>query len=237
MIKILAVSDNPLKSLENSVSDFPDRYKDIDVLVSCGDLDRSYVELISESIKKDIFFVSGNHPGELDDDEWYLSKSNAPKTVRYINGRKDMHCRVIVFNNYIFAGFNGSLWYNGGYNQHTEKEMSKVVKSVIRKVAWHRLQDKVLNYPQKEVIVLSHAPVEGVHDLRDQAHRGFKCFRAFIEKVQPLLWMHGHIHLNDSRNDQVSVTGKTTIVNVFGCKIIEVDKRHVRVSAHCRIDK
>ena len=125
------------------------------------------------------------------------------------------------------------MWYNGEYNQYTEERMSKVVKAVIRQIGWLQLRDKLLRRQRREVIVLSHAPIAGIHDQPDKTHRGFKCFKSFIDKVSPLLWLHGHIHLQNQYTNQVSKTGETTVVNVFGCKMLDINRKKIEVLAHC----
>ena len=230
-MKILAVSDEPSRSLETLVNDSPEKYADVNLVVSCGDLDRSYVEFLADRLKKELFFVSGNHPGELDYDEDLVTKKEP--VIMYINGRADLHGRAAAYKDYIVAGFGGSAWYNGEYNQYTEQQMSRVVKTVERKIAWHRLQDKLLGRKPKEVIVVSHAPVLGIHDLSDRPHRGFKCFKKFIDKISPLLWLHGHVHLPNQFTSQITVVGSTTVVNAFGCKIIEIHSKKIHVTSHC----
>lgn len=233
-MKILAVSDEPSRSLETLVTNEPGRFSDIDVVVSCGDLDTEYLEYIADKLKQEFFFIRGNHPLENSGD--YFEPENttfSSRSVKYVSGEPDLHGRVAAYNNYLFAGFGGSMWYNGQENQFTEEEMAKVVKSVERGITWHRLQDKLMRRPKKEVIVISHAPIIDVHDQPDKTHRGFKCFKSFVEKVSPLLWLHGHIHLINQYTNQISVTGATTVVNAFGCKIIDIKRKDIQVSSHC----
>lgn len=231
-MRILAVSDVQSLSLETLVENHPERFKNISLIISCGDLDKGYLEFLVDGINREFFFVSGNHNPEkiTDYSENFKSKKN------YIAGHSDMHGRVAVFRNYIIAGFAGSMLYNGKKNQYKEEEMAKIVNNTIRKIQWYRLRDKILGRPIKQVIVISHAPIFSIHDQPDVCHSGFKCFKAFIEKISPLLWLHGHIHLTDMRQNQISITGNTTVVNTFGCKVLEITHNNINVISHCSME-
>ncbi len=234
MMKILAVSDEPSLSLEALIVKEPEKFKDISLIISCGDLDTEYLEFLVDGLKREFFFIRGNHPLVNSGEYYEPQESNfSSRGVKYVAGEPDLHGRVAAYKNYLVAGFGGSMWYNGEENQYTEEEMAKVIKRVERGIAWHRLQDKFMRRQPKEVIVISHAPIMGIHDLPDRPHRGFKCFKAFIDKISPLLWLHGHVHLANQYTNQLSVVGNTTVANVFGCKIIDINRKDIRVSSHC----
>ncbi|MHB9155663.1 MAG: metallophosphoesterase family protein [Endomicrobiales bacterium] len=246
-MKILAVSDAPSSSLESLIERSPERFKDISLIVSCGDLDREYLEFLAEGVKRELFFVCGNHPSERIN-EFLAGDSVAERIMGrfrnyqgrildYIAGCCDLHGRVEVFRKYLVAGFGGSMWYNGRENQFTEKEMARVVRRVERNIHWHLLQDALLGRRKREVIVISHAPILNVHDQADPCHKGFKCFREMVRRIAPLLWIHGHIHLQDMRQSQVSILGGATVVNAFGCKIIEINRSNIQVYSHHKVDK
>jgi Icc-related predicted phosphoesterase len=242
-MKILAVSDVQSQGLENLVSHNPDRLKDIDLIVSCGDLHRGYLEFLVDGLNKELFFVYGNH--KLDDDfdsclsddiadrVWEKLRSFPDKTRRRVAGQADLHGRVEVFGNYLITGFGGTLWYNGRKNQFKEQEMARVVRSVELKIKWHRMQEKLFGLPRREVIAISHAPAQNVHDQPDRCHTGFKCFRDFIRRVSPVLWLHGHIHLDSGTQNQSTRVDATTVVNVCGCKFITIGTHHIHISSRC----
>ena len=108
--------------------------------------------------------------------------------------------------------------------------MSAVVNKVIRKVKWLRLKDKLVRKVQRDVIVISHAPLKDIHDQQDPCHIGFKCFYQFINKISPLLWIHGHVHISDMHTNQVTVLGKTTVLNTFCYKFININKGKIDIS-------
>jgi Icc-related predicted phosphoesterase len=246
-MKILAVSDIPSRSLETLVADGPGRFRNINLIVSCGDLGREYLEFLVDGLNKEFFFVTGNHPFDMQAESsagdfhaeraWEKVRGFHGKAPRYLAGRADLHGRVEVFRNYLITGFGGSQWYNGNENQYREQEMAKIVRDVERKIKWYRLQEKFLGMPPREVIVVSHAPVLNIHDQSDPCHTGFQCFRDFIDRVSPALWIHGHIHLQDLHRNQISLAGRTTVINAYGCKVIDVDRREITVCSHCSVDK
>lgn len=228
-MKILAVSDAPSLSLETQVDAAPERFRDIDCIVSCGDLGRDYLDFIVDGLRKPFFFVLGNH--KLEPDQCDLTKNVCP----YAGGTTVLHGTAEAFGNYLIVGFSGSMWYNGKPNQYTEAQMTRLVKHMERKIKWMRLEDKLRRRKPKEVIVISHAPPADVHDQPDLAHRGFKCFHHFIQAVKPLVWMHGHIHLTSAYKNQVTLLDRTTVINVFSCKIVDIDHRQIDVHSHCSV--
>ena len=71
-------------------------------------------------------------------------------------------------------------------------------------------------------IVISHAPVSGYGDMPDPAHRGFECFEELIEKYQPKLWVHGHVHKSYGTGfRREHCLGETRIVNA--CEKYEIE--------------
>ena len=210
------------------------------MILCCGDLEHDYIEFLVDGIDKDVFFVTGNHEPEINEDDysgfevidriWDSIKTSAEKLINRIAGQEDMHGRVAIWKGYLIVGFGGSRWYNGRGNQFRESDMASIVRSAIRKVRLFRLKDRILGRRQREVIVISHAPPSGIHDLQDPPHMGFKCFHKFIKKISPALWLHGHVHLSNPRQQQVTVVGNTTVVNCYCYKFIKIERRKIQVS-------
>lgn len=240
MVKILAVSDTESPGLESIITRSPEKLKSLDVILSCGDLSDEYIEFLVDGLNRDLLFVYGNHGADCVDDcivenpierMWGSVKVFQENILRTTAGQNDLHGRVAVFGEYLVVGFGGSMWYSGRGNEYAEKDMARVVRQVERKIRLYRLQEKILQQRPREIIVISHAPVFGIHDGPDRCHTGFKCFGDFIKRKSPILWMHGHIHLRDPNQNQISVTGKTTIVNTFGHKFIKIDKDKIQISS------
>ena len=233
-MKILAVSDVEDNTLENLIDADIGRFKSVNCIFSCGDLAKKYLEYVTDSLQKSLYFVSGNHFTS----QFYNENFNSPemqkklyygKGMRHRAGGIDMHGRVEVLDNYIIVGFGGSMRYNPGNFQFEEQEMEKIVKRAVSAVWNQRIIDFLMLRRKKEIIVMSHAPVKGVHDKEDACHSGFESFRQFVLKMKPLLWLHGHIHIEGARKQQQSVLGETLIVNVYASKIINLNGKKIEI--------
>lgn len=233
-MKILAISDIEDKILENIIASQPEKLKDVDCIIACGDLMGKYLEYITDSVHKTMFFVAGNHFIL----QLYGDKLKTRKMKRKIYkgigmkhrfGGIDMHGRVEIFKDFIIVGFGGAKRYNPGEFQFEEFEMEKLVKKTKAAIRWQRIKDFLTFKRKKEVIVISHVPMAGVHDKDDRCHQGFECFRDFALSIRPQLWLHGHIHLEDQKKIQQSILGKTTIVNAYSSKIVEINKCEIVV--------
>ncbi len=74
--------------------------------------------------------------------------------------------------------------YRDGANMYTEREMSKRMRKLSRKVRMVGGCD----------ILLTHAPAAGMGDLDDLPHRGFECFNTALESWGADYMVHGHVH-------------------------------------------
>ncbi len=238
-MKILAVSDITSKDLETIVIEHPGRLSDVNLIVSCGDLDRSYLEFLVKGVNRDLFFVSGNHPFEMESDarrndspgeyRWEQVQTFKRRVVHSVTGTSDLHGRVEVFRNYLIAGFGGSMWYNGKENQFTESRMSRIVTAVERQIDLLQQRDRLMGRKHRDVVIVSHSPIYAVHDESDVRHTGFKCFRRFLKDISPLLWIHGHTHPADADKNESSVIDGTTVLNAYGYKLITINRREITV--------
>jgi Icc-related predicted phosphoesterase len=70
-------------------------------------------------------------------------------------------------------------------------------------------------------VLVTHSPPRDLGDMPDAAHRGFAAFRGLIERMQPQVMLHGHIHPHGfAKPDRVHAASK--IINVVPYRIIEV---------------
>jgi len=67
---------------------------------------------------------------------------------------------------------------------------------------------------------VSHAPLAGVGDGDDFAHRGFHEFLRFVDKYHPKYWLHGHVHMSYG-------TDTTRVRDYNGTKVINACERYV----------
>jgi len=198
-MRILAVADKRHRALYDYFD--KNRWVDVDLVLSCGDLDAAYLSFLVTMINAPLLYVPGNH------DEAY--KKNPPQGCDSIDGK------VVKVKGIRVGGLGGSMWYNGKDLQFTEKQMSKKVRKLIRSAHKFRGID----------IFISHAPPRGIHDLTDQCHTGFSAFHQIIEKLNPAFFLHGHNHEVYSRNDRETVVAGVRVINVLGYYDFILDAR------------
>ena len=115
-VKILSISDKVIDALQSSEA--VSRFKDIDIILACGDLPYYYVENVFEAIGVPTFFVRGNHASVLE----YGVKG--PRSSP--DGAIDLHQRVININNVLLAGFEGSVRYRTGPFMYTQTSSERL---------------------------------------------------------------------------------------------------------------
>lgn len=194
-MKILLVSDRE----EPYIWDYFDkeRFKDIELMLSCGDLKNEYLSFLVTMIHTPLFYVPGNHNAD------YLN--NPPE------GCLSSDDTVVTHNGIRIAGLGGSIFYGGTKYQYTEEQMKKRIKKLTPKI-------KRMNGVD---IIMTHAPAFKLGDGRDVAHRGFESFIEMIDTFSPKYFIHGHQHLNYNLQPRMMKRGKTTIINAFGYHILD----------------
>jgi Icc-related predicted phosphoesterase len=189
-MRILAVADQKHKALYDYFE--PERWRDVDIVISCGDLDARYLSFIVSMIHAPLLYVPGNH------DERY--EKEPPEGCNSIDGK------VITVKGARIAGLGGSYWYNGRDLQYSEKQMARRVKKIIR-------QSKRLGGLD---IFVSHAPPKDIHDLPDNCHTGFCAFRDLMETLHPKIMLHGHNHEVYNKKDRESEVDGVRVINTYG---------------------
>ena len=170
----------------------PGRLSGYDLMLSCGDLKARYLTFLVTMGRSRLLYVRGNHDGDYE--------------KRPPEGCECIADRLVTVNGLRILGLGGSLMYNGGPNQYTERQMSRR----LWRAGWAARRAGGVD------IVLTHAPPRGCGDLEDAAHRGFEAFFPFLERYQPKYLIHGHIHMNYARNIPRRIQhGKTTIINAW----------------------
>lgn len=220
-MKILCISDQIDPQVYSS--NIKERFADIDLILSAGDLPLEYLDFIISTLNKPLLFVFGNH--HTDKLKYYKSRTQYPFEQEEENYKNYMGCgavyigsRVAIEGKYIFAGFGGSMRYNKGANQFTDFQMVREVVKIIPNLLWNRLfRGRYVD------ILLTHAPPKGIHDKEDICHRGFKIFTWFMKKFKPKFLVHGHVHLYDLCEARCSKYERTTVVNAFSHYVIELE--------------
>ena len=69
--------------------------------------------------------------------------------------------------------------------------------------------------------MISHAPPQGLGDRAlDPYHAGYRAYRWLMARLQPPLWLHGHVPPASVDTWQVTHDG-TCVVNVTGAVLVE----------------
>ena len=164
-----------------------------DIILSTGDLDAEYLSFIVTMARAPLLYVHGNHDGSY---EKYPPE-----------GCDCIEDQLFVCKGLRILGLGGCPVYNGGPHQYSERQMSRRIKRLDRKIR------KVGGVD----VVLTHAPAAGYGDAGDFAHRGFECFVELIDRYEPQYWIHSHVHLNYGYSiPRIWKRGNTTIINAYG---------------------
>ena len=196
-MKILVLADQKSKYLYDFYE--PDKLKDIDLIISCGDLSPSYLSFFVTLCNVPLLYVRGNH-----DDKY---EKTPPDGCICIEDDIYVHDGIRIL------GLGGSMQYiPGAGNQYTERQMRQRVRRMGFKLWRHKGFD----------ILVAHAPAYQVNDLEDLPHRGFAVFRSLMEKYRPKFFFHGHVHANYSssfkRKDRYE---DTTVINAYDFYVVE----------------
>lgn len=169
-MNILVISDIESVSLWDYFE--YDKIKDIDLILSCGDLDAQYLSFLVTFANCPLLYVHGNHDGRYE--------RKKPEGCICIEDQ------IYTYKGIRVLGLGGSYRYSGGMHQYTQSEMKWRVKKL-----WFQLRRK-----KGFDILLTHAAAFGIDDAEDLPHTGFHAFTELIEKYMPKYFIHGHIHLN-----------------------------------------
>jgi Icc-related predicted phosphoesterase len=203
LVKILCISDKVEAMLHGP--NLTSYARGVDAVISCGDLPFAYLEFIVTFLGVPLYYVLGNHdPG--------------PDGPEYPGGCTPLDGRIVeAEDGLVLAGLSGSPLYSGGPNQYTERQMRGRARVLSIRIRCRTLMGR----PEPGIFV-THSPPFGLGDAEDTAHVGFRSFVNFIDRHQPPLLLHGHVHLYGPNQERVLQKGETKIVNVYGHRIIEV---------------
>jgi len=148
-----------------------------DVVVCSGDLTnfgqniKKYINIFPEDVL--MLMVPGNH--------------ESSELLDEVNKRKNLinlHKKSFENNNYIFFGYG-----EGGFS-YVDKEFDVTSK---------RFKEYIKD---KKVVLVTHAPPygTGLDFLPTLGNRGNKSIRNFIDEVNPVLCISGHLHENSGKS-------------------------------------
>ena len=195
-MKLLLISDKECPALWDYYQ--PGRLDGIDLILSCGDLNPSYLSFLVTMGRAPVLYVHGNH------DTRY--QHTPPEGCDCIEDQ------LVTINGLRILGLGGSPLYSGGQHQYSERQMARRIR---------KLRGKVRRAGGVD-IVLTHAPAEGYGDGNDYAHRGFRCLLDFIDRYQPRYLIHGHVHMNYQNGSRICQRGETTVINAYERYVLEL---------------
>lgn len=226
-MKILCVSDqiDPLV-YSNSARE---RFSDVELVFCAGDLPMEYIDFIVSTLNVPTFFVFGNH----NLNEFHLFHRSADTSHGNMNdsmglqsvggganyaGFKAVRIPTSVPGRpLLLVGASGSIKYNKGLAQYTDSAMKLKLLKLLPRLLMNKLR-----YGRYVDIFLTHSPPRHLQDREDSCHRGFNCYRWFLEKFTPKYMLHGHIHLYDLQEPRTTQYHQTEIINVFSHYILDI---------------
>lgn len=209
-VQILAVSDAVDQRIHSS--SLAERMPGVDLTLSCGDLPGRYLEFIVDAINAPLYYVLGNHAEEIQRDR--NGRPRGPQGCVDIGGKVVRDERTGL----ILAGLPGSPKYNDSEpEQYSELEMSYKIAKMTPRLLWNQQR-----HGRALDVLITHSPPLGLGDREDEAHRGFRAIRTFLDRFKPAYHLHGHVHLYDRSQSPVLCYGETTIINVFPYQALEI---------------
>lgn len=200
-MKILAISDEESPYLWDYFE--KSKLDGIDLIISCGDLDPTYLSFLATFTSAPVIYVHGNH-----DDKY----EKVPP-----DGCICIDDQIFVYQGVRILGLGGSMRYRPGEYQYTEREMCKRIRK------W-KLRSQLRKQGGFDILV-THAPAYGINDGKDLPHRGFEVFKSLMDKYTPKYFLHGHVHLRyGMRHKRCDMYQNTTIINACERYVFDFDK-------------
>lgn len=207
MTRILAVSDAESQYIYHAIGG--EKFRDVDFVVSCGDLPYYYLDYIISMSNKDMYYVRGNHAHKIETGERHQ--------VTEPQGARNLHLKTMrTPGGVLLAGIEGCLVYNHGPHQYSQNQMWQMVLRLVP-----RLFINYLLYGRYLDIFITHAPPWKVNDQEDLPHQGIKAFRWLLEVFRPRYHLHGHTHDYLNRSGIKTRYLDTDVINVTGYQIID----------------
>ena len=201
-MRILAVSDTESTALWDHYNS--NKITNTDLILSCGDLNPQYLSFLVSCTNLPLLYVHGNHDEKYD--------QTPPEGCICIDDKIYVHEGIRIL------GLGGSMRYNNGINQYTEKQMRARVG---------RLRFKLWRSGGIDIL-LTHSPALNLGDDKDLAHTGFAAFLDVMDKYHPQYMCHGHVH-QSYRFDfkRVRHHGETTVINACGHYFLDIPEKTV----------
>lgn len=196
-MKILLLADKESESLW----DYFDKSKiaDIDLVISCGDLDSRYLSFLASFTHAPVLYVHGNHD---------TAYAKIPP-----EGCINIEDKIYCYKGLRILGLGGSMRYKDGPHQYSQYDMNKRIFFLTPQLLRKRGFD----------ILVAHSPAYGLNDGEDLPHKGFAGFIKLLDKYKPKYFVHGHVHMSYGRKYVREYDYKDTkVVNAYEKYVIEI---------------
>lgn len=201
-MKILALADEEVPAFHDYY--VPGKFKEYDLIISCGDLHASYLSFIVTMARAPVMYVHGNH--------------DVRYSVKPPEGCDCIDDKLVVFKGLRILGLGGSYRYRPGEHQYTDTEMRRRIAKLKWKIRKHKGVD----------VVVSHAPLKGVGDGEDNAHQGFQEFLHFVDQYHPKYWLHGHVHMNyGMEHIREREYNGTKVINAYERYVLDIPESEI----------
>ena len=135
VVSVLAVADETIESLWSSQV----RALDVDLILGAGDLPFDYLEYLTDALDAPCVFVPGNHDADLTGYSagragWMRAglPSAWPGPVGAVNADR----KIVDVAGLRIAGLGGSIRYNSGPNQWTQRQQRRRARTLTRSDRW-----------------------------------------------------------------------------------------------------
>ena len=185
-MRILAISDEASKYYYDFYK--PGMLDEFDLILSCGDLKREYLEFLITMAHCPLLYVRGNHDDRL--------ITEPPEGCICIEDQ------IYVYQGVRILGLGGSYRYKNGENMYTERQMEKRIK---------RLRFKLWRSKGFDIL-LTHAPARHINDFDSLSHKGFECFAGLLSQprsttgslCKEALWLSERRKLSNNQNQRAA---------------------------------
>ena len=189
-MRILAIADQESSYLWDHFE--KSKLEEIDLIISCGDLNPNYLSFLATFTSAPVLYVHGNH------DERY--NQTPPEGCICIEDKIYVHQGIRIL------GLGGSMRYKPGECQYTERQM----KARVNKLKLQLLRRRGFD------ILVTHAPAYQLNDGMDLPHQGFRAFLTLLDRYRPKFFLHGHVHMSyGRRHKRYDKYQDTHVINVY----------------------
>ncbi len=214
MVRALAVSDEEVAALPGGAGRLG-----VDLVIAAGDLPYAYLAELADRTDRPGVLVPGNHDPDI---SGYAQRAGMwlragqPCAWPGPAGFEDADGRIVDVAGLRFAGLGGSVRYNTGPNQWTQRQQDRRARTLVRAARRRTRRDgRAID------VLLTHAPPRYCGDRDDGPHHGFECLHRVVAALAPRLLVHGHVHpYGEQMPDRF--LGDTRVINVVGRKILDL---------------